>query len=220
MPAMRIRHLLLATAVLLPLAGCGDSMSRGLVITGDGKVGANNARNQRENAQDALRSAIIEDLGEEWTAKVVIKEQPIWVEERGSDDGLWRWERITATVDVTPPAGAQLEIAKRDELESGAREYFMRKLAKKDPALIDLTMRIGAASAAAMTVAAPVAQAAGQRTYVVQPGDTLADISLAFYGSAQHWRRIADANPGGSEAGKTIVIPAAAAQAAPAPAAP
>lgn len=197
---MRILPLL---AVILALAGCGDALSRGLVITGDGKVGANNARNQRENAQDALRNALEDDLGAGWDAAVAIEEQPQWIEERGTDDGLWRWQRITAAVTLTPPAGAALPAAKRDDLEREVRAYLERKLVKKDPSLVALTVAVGAA------VAAPVAHAPGQRTYVVQPGDTLADISTAFYGSAQHWRRIADANPGGTEAGQTIVIPAA-----------
>jgi nucleoid-associated protein YgaU len=34
------------------------------------------------------------------------------------------------------------------------------------------------------------------RQYAVQAGDTLADISMAFYGTTQHWRVIVNANPG------------------------
>lgn len=212
MPAMHLRHLAVVLVCILALAACGETMSRGLVITGDGKVGGNNARNQRENAQDALRSAIEEDLGEGWKAKVAIKELPIWLEERAMDDGVWRWERLTATVEVLPPAGVELTAAKRGELETGSRDYLMKKLVKKDAALLVVTLGVGSVAALPVPAAAapPVAHAPGQRTYVVQPGDTLADISTAFYGSAQHWRRIADANPGGTEAGKTIVIPAAA----------
>ena len=56
------------------------------------------------------------------------------------------------------------------------------------------------------------ALAPGERIYTIQPGDSLADISLAFYGTPDHWRRIADANPGTSagvlKAGTAIVIPA------------
>lgn len=210
MPAMHLRHLAFVLVCILALAACGETMSRGLVITGDGKVGGNNARNQRENAQDALRSAIEEDLGEGWKAKVAIKELPIWLEERAMDDGVWRWERLTAAVEVLPPAGAELAAAKRAELEAGSRDYLLKKLVKKDATQLVVTLTVGSVAAAPAPVAPPVAQTPGQRTYVVQPGDTLADISTAFYGSAQHWRRIADANPGGTEAGKTIVIPAAA----------
>lgn len=206
MPAMHLR-LLLALLCLLAITACGDAMTRGMVITGDGKVGANTARNQRENAQDALRIAIEEDLGDGSGARVAIKELPIWVEERAMDDGLWRWERITATVEVVAAAGTTLSETKRAELENGARDYLLKKLVKKDAALLTVTLTTGTAAA---PVAAPVVQAPGQRTYVVQPGDTLADISAAFYGSPQHWRRIADANPAGTAPGATIVIPAAA----------
>lgn len=209
MPRMQLRTLAIALICLLPISGCGDSMSRGLVITGDGKVGANNARNQRENAQDALRGAIEEDLGAGSSAKVAITELPIWVEERGMDDGVWRWEHITATVQVAAPG--ELSEAKRAELEKGSRDYLMGKLKKKDPTQLALTIGFGAVTVAAPAqVAPPVTQTPGQRTYVVQPGDTLADISTAFYGSPQHWRRIADANPAGTAPGATIVIPPAA----------
>jgi nucleoid-associated protein YgaU len=203
MPIMHLRLLGFALVCLLPISGCGDAMSRGLIITGDGKVGANNARNQRENAQDALRCAIEDDLGEGSSAKVVITEMPLWIEERAVDDGVWRWERITATVQVSAPV--ELSEAKRSELQDASHAYLMGKLRKKDPALLMLTVAFGTAGPQA-----PVAQSAGQRTYLVQPGDTLADISTAFYGSPQHWRRIADANPGGTAPGATIVIPPAA----------
>jgi hypothetical protein len=35
-----------------------------------------------------------------------------------------------------------------------------------------------------------------------------ADLSMAFYGSSQHWRLIAEANPGELAPGREIVIPA------------
>lgn len=46
--------------------------------------------------------------------------------------------------------------------------------------------------------AVPAAQAQPRmrRTYVVQEGDTLADISTVFYGTPQYWRRLVEANPG------------------------
>lgn len=206
MPHMKLLIFAFSLACLLPLSGCGDSMSRGLVITGDGKVGANNARNQRENAQDTLRIAIEDDLGPGAKVTVAIDELPVWVEERAMDDGVWRWDRVTATVQIAAPG--ELTEAKQTELRDAAQKYLLGKLKKKDPALLALTVNIGAI--AVVQPAPPVAQTPGQRTYLVQPGDTLADISTAFYGSPQHWRRIADANPAGTAPGATIVIPAAA----------
>ncbi len=211
-----IRPALLASVALLALAGCGDSpMARGIVITGDGKVGANNARNQRENAQDALRIAIEDDLGKGWSTRVAIEELPEWIEERASEDGYWRWSKLSAVVEITPPVGQQLSEAKRADLEEGARKYLVQKLVKKDPAQLAFSLKVAAAVPAVVT--APVAQAPGQRSYLVQPGDTLADLSTAFYGSAQHWRVIAEANPGGVQPGQTVIIPALPAAPAPAP---
>lgn len=207
-----LRTLLLAASLLLVVAGCGDTMSRGIVITGDGKVGANNARNQRESAQDRLRIAIEDDLGKGWSIRVTIDETPVWIEERISDDGFWRWEKLTAAIEISPPVGGQLSEAKRADLEAGAREYLLQKLVKKDPALLAFSLKVNAA------VPAAVPQMAGQRTYVVQAGDTLADLSTAFYGGPQHWRLIAEANPNGLAPGQTVVIPVL--PAAPAPAQP
>lgn len=54
--------------------------------------------------------------------------------------------------------------------------------------------------------------APGELRYTVQPGDSLAELSVAFYGTPDHWRRIADANPGTAggqlRPGTVIVIPA------------
>ncbi len=215
--------LLVLCILSLAITGCGDEANRGIVITGDGKVGANNARNQHESAQDVLRIAIEDDLGKGWGVKLVIDEAPVWIEEANmhaggwGSDGTWRWEKITATVEITPPAGQQLSEAKRADLEEGSRKHLLTKLRKKDPALIAFTLKV-ADPAAAVAAAPAVPLATGQRSYLVQPGDTLADISTAFYGSPQHWRLIAQANPGGTQAGQTIVIPAQ--PAAPAPSTP
>lgn len=214
--------LFVLSIMVLAITGCGDEANRGIVITGDGKVGANNARNQHESAQDVLRIAIEEDLGAGWGVTVVIDEAPVWIEEPNmhaggwGSEGTWRWEKMTATVKLVPPAGQQLSEAKRADLEAGSRKHLLTKLRKKDPALLAFTLKVVEPAAAA--VAAPVVPlAAGQRSYLVQPGDTLADISTAFYGSPQHWRLIAQANPSGTQAGQTIVIPALAAPAPPAP---
>ncbi len=203
--------LMLAAIAMLLVTGCGDEAGRGVVLTGDGKFGANNARNQRESTQDVLRIAIEEDLGKGWAVKVTVDEMPEWVEERNSSpgmwgtDGNWRWEKITAVVDIAPPIGQQLSSAKQADLEAGSRKHLLSKLRKRDPALVSYSLKIVDQIVA---VQAPVVQPTGQTTYVVQPGDTVADISMAFYGSSQHWRVIAEANPAGTQPGQTIVIPA------------
>src|SRR5438067_10697268 len=53
----------------------------------------------------------------------------------------------------------------------------------------------------------------GERTYVVQSGDTLASISRKFYKSPKRWEKILDANkenirnPGNLKVGQTLIIP-------------
>ncbi len=61
-----------------------------------------------------------------------------------------------------------------------------------DPSYADLTADIQApAAAAAAAGAAPVA---GQRTYTVQAGDSLSKISQHFYGNANQYMKIFEAN--------------------------
>ena len=53
----------------------------------------------------------------------------------------------------------------------------------------------------------------GPRTYVVQPGDTLASISRKFYKSSSSWKKIRDSDgnritdPGKLQPGETVIIP-------------
>jgi 5'-nucleotidase len=67
-----------------------------------------------------------------------------------------------------------------------------------------------AASASAAATAKPAA-AAGNRTYVVQKGDTLFAIAKSEYGDGSKYKKIAAANPGVNagalKAGQKIVIP-------------
>src|SRR6266567_8858362 len=58
-----------------------------------------------------------------------------------------------------------------------------------------------------------IASKQGNRSYVVQPGDTLFSISRKFYKSSKHWKEIRDANeenihdPKKLTVGQTLVIP-------------
>jgi LysM repeat protein len=58
-----------------------------------------------------------------------------------------------------------------------------------------------------------IASKKGDRSYVVQPGDTLFSISRKFYKSSKHWKEIRDANeknirdPKKLTVGQTLVIP-------------
>ena len=62
-----------------------------------------------------------------------------------------------------------------------------------DPSYADLTADIQAPAAAA-AAAAGAAPVAGQRTYTVQAGDSLSKISQHFYGNANQYMKIFEAN--------------------------
>lgn len=52
----------------------------------------------------------------------------------------------------------------------------------------------GSSSTAPSPSGAPAAKSAAPRVYVVQAGDSLSKISKKFYGDANSWRRIFEAN--------------------------
>jgi nucleoid-associated protein YgaU len=80
-----------------------------------------------------------------------------------------------------------------------------------DPNYADLIADIQAPAAAAAAVGGPPAPAA--RTYTVQPGDSLSKISKQFYGDANQYMKIFDANkdkltdPDKVRAGMDLLIP-------------
>lgn len=57
-----------------------------------------------------------------------------------------------------------------------------------------------------------ITNAGGEQTYTMGPGDSLSKVSKHFYGSVNHYSKIAKANgisdPDKVQAGKTITIPA------------
>ena len=78
----------------------------------------------------------------------------------------------------------------------------------------DLDEARGRLHVASDKTAIPKGSQAGQRSYVVQKGDTLASISRRFFKSSSHWKQILEANrdvidnPKKLTAGQTLVIPA------------
>ena len=80
-----------------------------------------------------------------------------------------------------------------------------------DPNFSDLTADIQAPAAAAAAVGGAPSTAA--RTYTVQPGDSLSKISKQFYGDANKYMKIFEANkdklsdPDKVRAGQELVIP-------------
>ncbi len=81
-----------------------------------------------------------------------------------------------------------------------------------DPNYSDLTANISV-SPQAQAASATGGGQTSQRTYTIQPGDTLSGISQRFYGKASEYSKIVDANKetitdaNKIRAGQTIVIP-------------
>ncbi|KAA3665416.1 MAG: LysM peptidoglycan-binding domain-containing protein [Chloroflexi bacterium] len=95
---------------------------------------------------------------------------------------------------------AEIREARRKRLEEARKKAAAAKAASQQ-------------KAAAEAAAAEAAAAAAARKYVVQPGDTLSHIALQFYGNANDWRKIHEANkdviknPGMIYPGQEFTIP-------------
>jgi nucleoid-associated protein YgaU len=82
-----------------------------------------------------------------------------------------------------------------------------------DPSFSDLTADIDAPAAAAAAAASAGGSSSAARTYTVQPGDSLSKISKQFYGDANKYMKIFEANkdklsdPDKVRAGMDLVIP-------------
>jgi nucleoid-associated protein YgaU len=82
-----------------------------------------------------------------------------------------------------------------------------------DPSFSDLTADIDAPAAAAAAAASAGGPSSSARTYTVQPGDSLSKISRQFYGDANKYMKIFEANkdklsdPDKVRAGMDLVIP-------------
>ena len=211
MPQRRLAPLLLAIA----LAGC-DGV--GVVRTDDGRWLGSSGENVRDQAESTIIADVDRELGAHWRCEVALEPLPY----RDTDD--WRWQRLTAKVELIGDGAAPPPLAD-EEVRAGVARYLRPKVdnptrnlsvtvvevtdAARLRALVTARAKVAKPGRDATTVSAPASAtapaaapvdeakrpAAGASTYVVQAGDTLALISTAFYGTPQHWRRIADANP-------------------------
>ena len=92
-----------------------------------------------------------------------------------------------------------------------AKNEVWRQIKLVDPSYSDLTADIQAPAASA--AAAGAGSASGAKTYTVQPGDSLSKISKQFYGDANKYMKIFEANkdklsdPDKVKAGTNLVIP-------------
>jgi hypothetical protein len=222
-----MRHLatLILTTLLLLLCSCDDD-ARGLMISGDGAVMFNTPERERAKVTTHIAKELTAQLGEHWVATVAIAELPEYDDDqnRGFADN-WYWNKATVAVALVGD-GQKEQPQTNQSIDDAVRDYLRRRVDRpKRNLAVAVTSQVDAARYAALTrtaAAAPPAAApgagagqrpAGSHTYTVQTGDTLAIISSVFYGSADQWRLISQANPGLDAAhlvpGTVITIPPA-----------
>jgi LysM repeat protein len=214
-------HLL--AVLLLILCACGDGRwAPGYLITADGETLSNTDENYRAMTVDTIVSELDAQLGKHWRVEATISELPRY---EGSDDGRntgWMWAKATASITLLGDGMGEPPLSEA-QITKAVNDYLYNKVEKAHRNLNITTTRVvdagrfAAKPAPATKTAAksnetiekpvvPSAPATGR--YVVQAGDTWAELSQAFYGSSQHWRYLSDANQGGDlNVGRTIVIP-------------
>jgi len=219
---MRQLAALVLFALLFLLSSCDDD-ARGLMITGDGALLANTPENERTRVINRIEKELNAQLGGHWLIAVAITELPAYDDDlnRGYPDN-WGWAKATVQVELIGD-GQREQPETNESIKDAVRDYLRRRVDRPKRNLsIEVASHVDGARFAALSsaVAAPgtpahapvaVPRAAPSRTYTVQTGDTLAIISSVFYGTAERWRLIAQANPGLDAAhlvpGTVIAIP-------------
>ncbi len=202
---------------LLVLVACGDS--RGVMVTGDGRIVPATSEAYRDETALAIAASVQPLAPADCAVAVAIDELPHFGAARRDPAERWRWSEVHATVTVRGVRAADSDV---DAIAAMAKRTLSEKADRRDrihiAVIAEPTAPIAVSAAAppdpveaAAVQAARAARTPG-RSYTARSGDTLADISLAFYGSSDHWRQIRDANPRIDFAtlvgGETIVIPA------------
>ena len=213
-------RLLPIAALLVLFTACDDGRwAPGYLVTDDGNTVGNNDTNKRALTISTITSQLDQQLGSHWRSEVSLPESPRY--QRGSDDdgnSGWMWQKATVTVTLIGDGKGDPTLSEAD-VTKAVRDYMNRQVERPGSNLSVSTVRVVDAArfaakpqttptAPAPVVDKPAAPPATSKRYVVQAGDTWADLSQAFYGSAQHWRVIFDANQGGElTAGREIAIP-------------
>lgn len=212
-----IRRCLPLLALVILVGGCTQysgrtDRARGIAMHPDGRMLSQTDEHMRE----VHAAHLVEDLRaaakqRDAAVRVEIADLPLYRESAHADRESGEWTYDDAAVSVTLGPDVALDPARASEI---TRAFFEPKMQWPHRDLDQrLTIEVKRAETAAGIVGAghrPAVGPDGNRRYVVQAGDTLADLSAAFYGSSQYWRVIADANPGIGpelEPGVELVIP-------------
>ena len=179
---------------LLFLAGCTGSggPSNGLIVTRDGRLVAETPEVARDEFANSLASKAAEAAGKHWKATAEITELPVLDAVKAEEFG---WKTMSVNLTLVPPPAAADPVARsraEEAVRAGAR-YRVRR--STDIAITTTVLQAGA-------------PAPGSSRYTVVAGDTWTGIANAFYGSTQHWRMVADANPATElKPGTDVIIP-------------
>ena len=210
-----MRLFILPALVLVgALIGCGQGDSTGVRISERGMY-INTADNYKKDTEKAIVEHYAKDLGPHWAMSVELSPVPRLIEGRRENEGEFRWREVNAAVTLTG-TGLQAEAPVAEPQMRNEIEELLRKLQTPPggPIVVTFTRTVATIDRPVAAIAQPVVPQGGaaQRTYVIQAGDTLADISSVFYGSPAHWRVLVTANPGldpaSLPAGLSIIIPA------------
>lgn len=212
-------RLSLFAATLLCLCACGDGRwAPGYLITNDGETLSNTDVNKRALTISTINSQLDQQLGGHWRCETTIEELPKYQSDGDRGSSAWMWPKATVSV-VLIGDGMGEPTLSNDQVTTAVRDYLFQQVEKPHRNLIVTTTRVvdsarfqAKAQPASTELEKPVARPAtpptGTKRYIVQAGDTWADLSQAFYGTTQHWRHIADANQQVElTPGREIVIP-------------
>lgn len=179
-----MRLLLMLFAALL-VTSCGDSRGTGgLQMTSEG-ASFDTAVAAKHKAEHTIANAIGTEVGVTWRTGITISEEPNW-----SDlTEQWTWGPVTAAVVLAGSGTLSLSEA---DISASVSRYLVSHQRSGSPSP---TVTVHIERQAPASPATAVIPAEGWR-YTIKTGDTLANISSAFYGTPEHWRRICDANPG------------------------
>lgn len=180
---------------ILATVGCGSG--NGYVLTRDGRMVAETPAVAAEEFAHRLAARAADAAGPGWQATASIRETPVLHQVRADEYG---WSAMTVDVVLVPPAigvQASADIVRR--VEAAVRDAAGWRVARAKDVQVVTAQK------------AATAPPPGSQSYTTVAGDTWAGISTAFYGTPQHWRRIADANPGidgaSLPAGTVVVLP-------------
>ena len=139
-----------------------------------------------------------------------LPELPIYESDERNSSLSWTWKKASITVTLVGDGIVPLTISEKeiyDEIvDFMSQKVFQPK--KNLTIVVSQTVDVVQLTALKQLVRPSMPDTSQPRHYTVQIGDTWADLSQAFYGSAQHWRLLSEANQGGDlTVGRVLVIP-------------